>query len=128
MARPPSDDPLIPLPVRLPTSTVERLRDQAAAAGCSLSDVLRSHLTIADAKPLGRPRPRQREAKRLATVSGANPQLFRHLASIGSNLNQLARSVNAGKLNGSTIECIQIIAVLRAIEIEIMNIGGRSAH
>lgn len=128
MARPPADDPLIPLPVRLPTSTVERLRDQATAAGCSLSDVLRSHLTLADAKPLGKPRPRRREPKKLGAVSGADPVLLRELASVGNNMNQLARSVNSGLLGGTPIECVQILASLRAIEQEIMLIGERHAR
>lgn len=128
MARPNVDDPLIPLPVRLPTSLVERLRDQAAAAGCSVSDALRSHLTLAEAKPLGKPRPRRREPKKLGAVSGADPVLLRELASIGNNMNQLARTVNAGLLAGSPIECVQILASLRSIEQQIMLIGERHAR
>lgn len=128
MPRPTAGDPLIPLPVRLPTSTVERLREQATAAGCSLSDVLRSHLTLAEAKPLGKPRPRRREPKKLGAVSGADPVLLRELASFGNNMNQLARSVNSGLLGGTPIECIQILSSLRAIEQEIMAISERHAR
>jgi hypothetical protein len=127
MARPNADDPLIPLPVRLPRSAVERLREQATAAGCSLSDVLRSHLTLADAKPLGKPRPRRREPKKLGTVS-ADPVLLRELASIGNNINQLARNVNSGLLGGTPIDCVLVLASLRAIEQQIMLIGERHAR
>jgi hypothetical protein len=128
MTRPNAEDPLIPLPVRLPTSTVERLREQATAAGCTMSDVLRSHLTLSEAKPLGKPRPRRREPKKLGAVSGADPVLLRELSSIGNNMNQLARSVNSGLLCGTTISCVQILASLRAIEQQIMTIGERHAR
>lgn len=128
MARPNSQDPLIPCPVRLPASLVQGLRAQAAAAGCSLSDVLRSHLTLEDAKPLGKPRPRRREPKKLGAVSGADPVLLRELASIGNNMNQLARSVNVGLLGGTPIECVQILVSLRSIEQKIMLIGEHHAY
>jgi len=119
MARPNTEDPLIPLPVRLPASTVARMREQAAAGGCSLSDVLRSHLTLAEAKPLGKPRPRRREPK-LGAISGADPVLLRSLAGIGNNLNQIARAVNAGAVSGTPIESVQILAVLMAMERRIL--------
>lgn len=123
MPRPPADDPLIPLPVRLPTTTVEQLRREARAAGCSVSDVLRSYLTLADAKPLGKPRPRKREPQKLGAVSGADPALLRELAGIGNNINKLARSVSAGLLVGTPIESVRLLTVLRGIEQELMRIG-----
>ena len=128
MARPNAEDPLIPCPVRLPTSLVQRLRAQAETSGCSMSDVLRAHLTLADAKPLGNPRPRRRQHKKLGIVSGADPALLRNLSSIGNNLNQLARSVNTGILGGTPIECVQILSILRAIEQEITSIAERHEH
>ena len=128
MARPNAEDPLIPCPVRLPTSLVQRLRAQAEIAGCSMSDVLRAHLTLADAKPLGNPRPRRRQHKKLGIVSGADPALLRNLSSIGNNMNQLARAVNVGLLGGTPIECVQILATLRAIEQEITSIAERYEH
>ena len=127
MARPPAEDPLIPVPVRLPTSLAMSLKAQATAQGVSLSDVLRSHLTLEDAKPLGKPRPRRRD-KKLAAVSGADPVLLREIAGIGNNMNQLARSVNAGLLAGTTIESVHILAILKSIEQEIQSIGKRHAH
>ena len=128
MARQNAEDPLIPCPVRLPTSLVQRLRAQAEIAGCSMSDVLRAHLTLADAKPLGNPRPRRRQHKKLGIVSGADPALLRNLSSIGNNMNQLARAVNAGSLGGTPIECVQILATLRAMEQQIVDIAKRHEH
>jgi hypothetical protein len=127
MARPPAEDPLIPLPVRLPTSLVLSLKAQATDKGTSVSDVLRSHLTLEDAKPLGKPRPRRRD-KKLGAVSGADPVLLREIAGIGNNMNQLARSVNAGLLSGTTIQLVHILSILKSIEQEIQSIGKRHAH
>ena len=124
MARPNAEDPLIPLPVRLPRSTVERLRGEATAAGCSVSDVLRTHLTLAAAKPLGKVRPRRREPTKLGAVSGADPALLRGLSGIGNNVNQLARSVNAKKLDGTPMQCVELLVTLAAIERELMTIGN----
>ena len=110
-----SSDPLIPLPVRFPTSTVERLRARADASGVTLSDMLRSHLTLDAAKPLGKPVPRRRVSK-LASVSGLDPVLLRQLASIGSNVNQLAHQVNAGALAGTTMDALALLTELQQIE------------
>ena len=115
MARPSALDPLIPLPVRLPTSLVEQLRAQADASGVTLSDVLRSHLTLVEAKPLAKPRPQFRP-KKLGEVSGADPALMRQIAGIGNNLNQLARTVNAGLLGGSGIDTAQLLLHMAAME------------
>ncbi len=127
MARSPALDPLIPLPVRLPTSLVERLRAQADAAGVTLSDVLRSHLTLAEAKPLAKPRPQFRP-KKLGEVSGADPQLLRQIASIGNNVNQLARTVNAGLLGGSGIENAELLLHLASIERHLGTLTKSHAH
>jgi hypothetical protein len=122
------DDPLVPLPVRLPKSTVDRLKAQALERDCSVSDVLRAHLTLDAAKPLGKPRPRRREPKELGPVSAADPLLLRQLASLGNNMNQLARAVNAGALAGKPADAVQILIVLRAIEQQLSTIAERHAH
>lgn len=116
MPRPNAKDPLIPLPVRLPASTVERLRAQAEYQGCSVSDVLRAHLTLEGAKPLGKPKPRKRAPKKLGSVSEIDPTLAREIASIGNNINQIARVINQGLLNGSTMDSIKLLVVLQAID------------
>lgn len=127
MARPTVPDPLIPLPVRLPTSLVERLRAQAEAAGVTVSDVLRSHLDIAEAKPLAKPRPQFR-SKKLGEVSGADPALMRQIAGIGNNLNQLARTVNAGLLGGAGVDAVEILMRMEAIERHLNAISRHHAH
>ena len=124
MGRPTVRDPLVPLPLRLPTSTVARLRTQAEAAGVTLSDVLRAHLTVDEAKPLAKPRPRRRPPKKLGSVSGSDPSLLRQLAAIGNNVNQIARAVNAGMVTGSSVDGIQLLAVLNIIECELRRIGA----
>lgn len=128
MPYPSAKDPFIPLPLRLPTSLVEQFRAQADKQKCSVSDVVRAHLKHEQVKPLGKPRPRQREPQKLGAVSGADPALMRQLASIGNNLNQLARTVNSGLIGGTPIECVQALATLKAIEQEIVRIGVAHAH
>jgi len=128
MARRPSTDPLIPVPVRLPASLAAHLRALADAGGCTVSDALRAHLSLDAAKPLGKPRPRRREPKRLGAVSGADPALMRALASIGNNLNQIARATNGAALAGTPIDVVRILASLKAIEQEIMLMGECHAH
>ena len=77
-----ADDPLVLLPLRVPASLRAVLVAQATEAGSTLSDALRSHLTLAAAKPLGKPVPRRRQPQRLAAVSGADPELIRQVADI----------------------------------------------
>jgi hypothetical protein len=126
MARPNAEDPLIPLPVRLPTSTVKRLRAQATAAGCSLSDVLRSHLTLAEAKPLGKARP-VKQQKYTGKLNKADPELMRALAGIGNNLNQLAHGVNHSNLLGEPIARVHILSILRNIEQKLEALAAQNA-
>lgn len=111
-----ADDPLVLLPLRVPASLRAVLVAQANEAGSTLSDALRSHLTLAAAKPLGKPVPRRRQPQRLAAVSGADPGLVRQVAAIGSNLNQIARAVNSAAIDGKPIEIFELLAVLRSIE------------
>ena len=106
---------------------VERLRAEAEAAGVTLSDVLRSHLTLAEAKPLAKPRPQFRP-KKLGEVSGADPALMRQIAGIGNNLNQLARSVNAGLLGGSGVNTVEILMRMEAMERHLDAISRHHAH
>ena len=124
MARPTANDPLIPLPVRLPTTVVERLRAQATVANRSVSDVLRAHLTLAEAKPLGKPRPVRREQK--LVTNSADPALLSALARIGNNVNQIAR--RAGNFPGAgKMQCAQVLSKLRTIEQELTRLGEHNA-
>ena len=126
MARPNAEDPLVPVPVRLPTSLAERLREEAAAHGCTNSDVFRRYLSLADAKPLNQPRP-VRVQKYAGRVNHADPALMRAIAGIGNNLNQIAHGLNAANLAGEPLAHVHILAVLRSIEQKLEQIGAQNA-
>jgi hypothetical protein len=113
------DDPLVTISLKVPASLRAALEAEVAQTSCTLSDVLRSHLTLAAAKPLGKPVPRRRPPQRLSGVSGADSGLLRQLAAIGSNLNQLARVANGRSLAGQPMEALEIIILLRSIEQQI---------
>jgi hypothetical protein len=85
----------------------------------TLADVLRQHLTLAEAKPLAKPVPRKRPPKKLGSASGVDPVLLCNLAGIGNNLNQLARAVNVGALTGNYCSSLYVLAELRALEQQI---------
>ena len=116
MPRPPAADPLITLPVRLPRSTVQGFRDQAAKAKCTVSDVLRSYLMLEAAKPLAKAKPRKRQPKELAKPSGSDPLLLRQLSAIGNNVNQIARTMNAACITGEQLQIVDVLTVLALIE------------
>ncbi len=126
MPRPNSLDPLEPFPVRLPASLVTRLRAEAQAAGVTNSDVIRSYLQLADAKPLGQPR-QVRKQKYIGEINKADPALMRSLASIGNNLNQIAQGINRSNLAKEPLSKIEIVVILRQIEKQIDEIGAINA-
>lgn len=111
-----SDDPLIPLPVRFPTSLVARMREQSTKSGTTMSDMLRSYLSLTEAKPLGKPVPRRRPVKLAPASTSVDPALLRQLASIGSNLNQIAHQANATALTYQQLDLVQLLAGLNHIE------------
>ncbi len=115
MARPSAADPLVLLPCRIPASVVERLQLEADANGSTLSDALRSHLTLDAAKPLGKPRPRKRDLGSRG-VSKADPALLRQLAAIGNNCNQIARQINSTAISGQQVDLISALNELRKIQ------------
>lgn len=115
MARPTVDDPLVLLPLRLPASAVARLRAEADESGATLSDALRSHLTIDAAKPLGKQRPRKRDLSSRHVLK-ADPALLRQLVAIGNNCNQIARQMNSTSLSGQQIDLINALNQLRKIQ------------
>lgn len=109
--------------IRLPPDTADKLKDEAANLGVTVSDVLRSYIKDEQIKPLGRPRPVKSIPNRAYTP--ADPALVRELAKIGNNLNQLARWANTYKSN---IEAVQILSQLGAIERDLKKMipGGES--
>ncbi len=105
-------EPLVTVGVRLPPDLKSRLESEAKERGITKSDVFRSYIDLADAKPLGHLVPQRRE-KILAEVSGADPQLLRLLASLGNNLNQIAHTVNFAILS---CERVSVLAAMAEIE------------
>jgi len=111
-------DPLVRLNLRVPKSLRDQLAAQASKAGVTLSDSLRSHLSIEAIKPLGVPVRRSRSVQKLDPAPCADPALLRHLAAIGSNLNQIARAANTAAMTGSPMEFIVLLVLMRSIECE----------
>ena len=122
-----ASDPLVPLPFRVPASLKLVLQQAADAAGCTVSDVLRSHLILEVGVRLGK-RPPRRRPPTPGPVNVANPQLLRALASIGSNLNQIARVLNTGFVNGQPLELIESLVLLRSIESQIQRLANIEAR
>lgn len=112
-------DPLVTLPLRVSASLRAKLQAQAKEQNCTVSDALRSYLTLEAAKPLGKPAPRRRTPQRLASVSGADPELLRQLTAIGSNLNQIARVVNGHGLAAKPVQALELLTLLRSIELQV---------
>jgi hypothetical protein len=112
------NDPLVRLNIRVPKSLHSDLLAQATAAGVTMSDVFRSHLTLESVKPLGVPVKHKRVVQTMASARCTAPALLRSLAAIGSNLNQIARAVNAGSITGDMMQGIEMLAILHAIERE----------
>jgi hypothetical protein len=126
MARPTATDPLEPFPVRLPALLVTRLKREAEEAGVTNSDVIRSYLQLADAKPLAQPRQVRRQ-KYTGPINAADPKLMQALAGIGNNLNQIARGINHSNLKNEPLSKVYILAELRKIELHLQQIGAKNA-
>lgn len=123
------NDPLVSLSLRIPQSLRDRLNAQAVNAGVTLADQFRSHLSLAEIKPLGVPVKRRRltQPLELDHTRCADPALLRSLAAIGSNLNQVARAVNTGAIAGDRMQAIELLVVLRAMEREFAVLVASSA-
>ncbi|MBP6902116.1 MAG: plasmid mobilization relaxosome protein MobC [Burkholderiaceae bacterium] len=121
-----ADDPLVLVPLRLPKSLVDAARAEAEAAGCTLSDAVRSRISSSAVQPLGKPRP----ARRVPPPQGAtqvlrDPALVRQIAAIGGNLNQLARAVNSASVAGTPLQAVAVLARLCVIERQLDALGSR---
>ncbi len=81
--------------VRVPVGEAARWREQATAAGVSVSDWLRARAAADESPPVvtGRPTPRKRPQGRSRFVP-ADPAVVEQLSRIGNNVNQLARWAN----------------------------------
>ncbi|ABM40255.1 mobilisation protein (plasmid) [Polaromonas naphthalenivorans CJ2] len=114
MPKYPAREPLVLLPCRLPASLVARFAERAREQGVTLSDVLRAHLTVDEAKPLGKAVPRKRAG--LAKVSGADPKLLRQLVGMGNNLNQIAKLANIASKTAQPMAMVELLITLKGIE------------
>ena len=126
-------DPLVSLSIRIPQSLRDRLDKLAKVDGVTLADQVRARLNFDEVKPLGTPVKRRRAVQHLVHVRSSDPSLLRYLASIGSNLNQVARAVNTGAVAGDLVQSIELLAVLCAIERDFTvlvnsNIRSTDAH
>ena len=112
------------LNLRLSETEREKLAAAAAEAGLSLSDFVRQKIGL-DA--LKKPAPEWKKKcppeKIVRHVRAADPELVRHLARIGNNLNQLARWANRHKAG---IDAAKVIRALGAIEEQLHEI--KDAH
>jgi hypothetical protein len=64
------------------------------------------------------PTPQRRPVRVRDTSNDADPALMRQLAALGSNLNQIARSLNECRLVGAPVRLVEVLALLRSIEAE----------
>lgn len=119
-AKPPA---LVTVGVRMPLAMRDQLRAEAVTQGVSLSDIVRVHIEAEQVKPLAKPTPRKRA--KLPPVSGADPQLLRHLAAIGNNVNQIAVIVNRSQADFTKAE---LLLALKQIERVLVALGEAHAH
>ena len=117
-------EPLVLVSVRLPrglTATLRALADAQSYHGhrVTLSDALRSHVALEQVKALGKQRPRRRAAALASGNSKIDPMTMRQLSSIGSNINQLARAVNRGAVDGTLTQATVLLSALLSLEREI---------
>lgn len=111
-----ADDPLDLVTLRLPRSELASARAEAEATGHTLSDVIRTRISSCAVKPLGKPRPQKRSVLPIDGVGRCDPELTRHIAAIGSNMNQIARAANTAAVAGTSLQMIALLAQLCEIE------------
>ena len=102
--------------VRIDQATAEVWRQQATSAGLSVSDWIRGAVDVGQQTNL--PTPQRRPVRVRDTSNDADPALMRQLAALGSNLNQIARSLNECRLVGAPVRLVEVLALLRSIEAE----------
>jgi hypothetical protein len=109
------------LTIRLTAEELENVRSIAASNGVHMADLVRRRLLDTGAMvQLTESRPTlSREP-----VSTINSELIRHVASIGSNLNQIARAINRCALQSETIDVIRFLAAMLAIERQLGELCG----
>ena len=96
------------------------LLDQfAEVAGISDAAYLRWLLRREAGSPAALPAPPKRKRALAASPPpAADPALLLQIARVGNLLNQVARSANESRKNGSTMDLVQVLAVLLIIQHE----------
>ena len=109
------------LTIRLTREELESVRNIAAVGGVHMADLVRRRLLDSGASvQLTDSRPTLSRVP----FSTIDPALIRQLASIGSNLNQIARAVNKRALQSETIDVIQLLAEMLSIERQLSELCG----
>ena len=102
--------------VRIDKPTAAEWRERAAASGLSVSDWIRGAVDANQQTNL--PTPQRRPVRVRDTSNDADPALMRQLAGMSNNLNQIARALNECRLAGSSVQLVEVLALLRSIEAE----------
>ena len=100
--------------IRIDKPTAAEWRERAAASGLSLSDWIRGAVDANQQTNL--PTPQRRPVRVRDTSNDADPALMRQLAGMSNNLNQIARALNECRLAGSSVQLVEVLALLRSIE------------
>lgn len=101
--------------LRIDKPTAAEWRERAAASGLSVSDWIRGAVDAGQQTNL--PTPQRRPVRVRDTSNDADPALMRQLAALGSNLNQIARRINASPL--TTLDKVEYLAALAAVAREL---------
>ena len=102
--------------LRIGPTTATEWRERASASGLSVSDWIRGAVDAVQQTNL--PTPQRRPVRVRDTSNDADPALMRQLAGISNNLNQIARALNECRLAGSSVQLVEVLALLRSIEAE----------
>lgn len=119
------------LTIRLTSEELESVRAIAAEADMPMADLARRRLLDTGAKVQVTD---SRPSVKRETVSTVDLALVRQVASIGSNLNQIARAANRQSLQSQTIQVVEMLAILLAIERQVSELcrtpigRSRGAH
>ena len=102
--------------VRIDKPTAAEWRERTTASGLSVSDWIRGTMDANQQTNL--PTPQRRPVRVRDTSNDADPALMRQLAGMSNNLNQIARALNECRLAGSSVQLVEVLALLRSIEAE----------
>ena len=67
----------------------------------------------------------KRSERTFKKPSYVDPLLLRHVAQMGNNLNQIAKALNTANLNGQTLELLELIQVLKQMDIHLKDLVGK---